>query len=509
MLIRTTLQDNSPKMKKWVEGILRVVISAFAYYVTVQIGLVFVVQSEGMAAVWPASGVGLAILLLSPLEMRIPLLGTIFVVNASSNMMAGNSLPVSLGFALGNTLEPALGAWLLTRFFGKNYSLTRLSHVIALIGVATVANALTALIGALTPAMAFGIPYWDVWLVWWLPNGIGILLLTPLLLVWTNQRLRLRDFNVVGILEALFIGAALLLIVLVLPGLNEDSSPALLLAGMYIVFPLLTWAAMRFELHGATIMLILLNLSTLGSAVNDMGVFTIAGDTITSHLLSAQFYVAVLSITPLAMAVSVLERRQLGQALLKAKTKLQTKFDETQELHHALQEQANRDPLTGLYNRRFLFDTLRQEFSRATRENYPVSLVLVDLDFFKNTNDTHSHDAGDAVLKAVSEILIKAVRTEDIVCRYGGDEFLVVLHNTTPENATERVAQWISNLEESTLAYAGLTLTMSASAGIATFPTHGQTPKDVVKQADIVLLKEKEQKHRTVNNLRNNLDYLR
>lgn len=510
MFLTATLRDNAFKMKLWLERILRVLVSAFAYYLAVQIGLVFVVQPEGLAAVWPASGVALAILLLSPIEMRTALLGTIFVVNTGSNLLAGNTMPVSLGFALGNTLEPALGAWILTRAFGKSFDFTRLSHLFGLLGVATIANALTAMVGALTPTIAFGGSYWNVWLVWWLPNGLGILLLTPLILVWTIHRVKPGAFTIPRFIEGLFIGLGLLFIVLVLPSINEDkSSPALILAGVYIVFPLLTWAATRFELHGATTMLVLLNFSTLGSAANHMGVFTIVGDSKTAQLLSAQLYVGVLSVTTLAMAVIVWERKQLGLALSQTNNELRVQVEKGAELHQALREQALRDPLTGLYNRRYLFDMLQQEFSRAKREEYPVSLVLMDMDRFKHINDTCGHDAGDAVLKAVSAILLEAVRFEDIVCRYGGDEFLVVLHNTTTEHAQERVGQWLAKIKNTPLDHAGTILHMSASAGIATYPEHGQNPEQIIKQADLALLNTKGQSHRTGNNHNNGQDYLR
>jgi diguanylate cyclase (GGDEF)-like protein len=183
----------------------------------------------------------------------------------------------------------------------------------------------------------------------------------------------------------------------------------------------------------------------------------------------------------------VRERVQADVALQKANEQLQIKLDEIAGLQGALREQAIRDPLTGLYNRRYMEEVLKQEHARALREKYMISLVMFDLDLLKNINDTHGHAGGDAALKAVAEHIKNAIRAEDIACRYGGDEFLVILHNTPLEIALRRVEQWRDAVAAMKVSYKEKLLQVSISAGVAVFPLHGQSMEDVVLAADVAL----------------------
>jgi hypothetical protein len=143
------------------DRLARLAFIALAYFVAARLGLLFVVQPENFAGIWPASGVALAALLLSPWTERFAVLVVIFAVNALSNLTTGNSLAVSAGFALANTLEPALGSWLLVRYAGRRITFTRLKDLTGLLGVVIFANAITALIGAVVPALSFNTLYWS------------------------------------------------------------------------------------------------------------------------------------------------------------------------------------------------------------------------------------------------------------------------------------------------------------------------------------------------------------
>ncbi len=157
-----------------------------------------------------------------------------------------------------------------------------------------------------------------------------------------------------------------------------------------------------------------------------------------------------------------------------------------------LEEQAIRDPLTGLYNRRYLDDALERELVRAAREGYPVSVVMLDLDRFKVLNDSHGHPAGDAVLVALAQTLRDMVRAGDLACRWGGEEFLLLMPNMPLGAAAARVDKLRTRFG-AMLIDAGRNKKVSAtlSAGVAACPEHGFTPAALIEAADAALYRAK------------------
>jgi diguanylate cyclase (GGDEF)-like protein/PAS domain S-box-containing protein len=163
-------------------------------------------------------------------------------------------------------------------------------------------------------------------------------------------------------------------------------------------------------------------------------------------------------------------------------------------LRETLRHQSIRDPLTGLYNRRYLEETLAQEIQRAQRHQHPIGVIMLDIDNFKRFNDTYGHDAGDRVLQAVGQILRNSVRGSDIACRYGGEEMTLVLPES-PLAATQARAEdlrlAIARLQ---LHYEGVNLdTLAVSLGVACYPEHGRVGKAVLKMADAALYQAKAQ----------------
>ncbi len=130
------------------------------------------------------------------------------------------------------------------------------------------------------------------------------------------------------------------------------------------------------------------------------------------------------------VARDISERKQNEVVLREANQKLRNQLVEIEMLHAQLQEQATRDSLTGLFNRRYLEESLIREFQRAEREKSTVCLIMLDIDGFKAFNDTYGHDAGDLLLKKLGELLQSDVRGSDISCRFGGEEFLIVMPGT-------------------------------------------------------------------------------
>jgi diguanylate cyclase (GGDEF)-like protein/PAS domain S-box-containing protein len=161
-------------------------------------------------------------------------------------------------------------------------------------------------------------------------------------------------------------------------------------------------------------------------------------------------------------------------------------------LRETLREQSVRDPLTDLFNRRFMEESLETELRRAKRDEKPLSVLLLDLDRFKRFNDTFGHDAGDFVLRSVADIFRGFFRGGDICCRYGGEEFAVILPESSSQCSAVRANALRSELKRLTLHYKGRTLgSLTFSAGIATFPEHGLTPSALLSAADGCLYESK------------------
>jgi diguanylate cyclase (GGDEF)-like protein len=150
-----------------------------------------------------------------------------------------------------------------------------------------------------------------------------------------------------------------------------------------------------------------------------------------------------------------------------------------------------RDPLTGLYNRYYINDALKYELERAERVQYPVSLIMIDIDQFKKVNDAFGHHTGDQVLQSVGELLQAQVQRVDIACRYGGEEFLLILPEVTIEMALERAEIIRSAYEKLYVEYRGRKLQGTLSLGVACFPDNGFSPDQLIQAADMALYKAK------------------
>ncbi len=181
------------------------------------------------------------------------------------------------------------------------------------------------------------------------------------------------------------------------------------------------------------------------------------------------------------------ERIKAQEKLEAANSTLQSQIKEIQSLQAKLREQAIRDSLTSLFNRRFLEETLDREVSAAARSRNPLTIIMLDLDHFKEFNDEYGHEAGDTVLRFVGSLLRGNTRSSDISCRYGGEEFIVVLPGATLELARERAEFLRLTFEQTEIAFGGKVLHATLSAGAAAFPTHGSTREELIRAADTAL----------------------
>jgi diguanylate cyclase (GGDEF)-like protein len=162
------------------------------------------------------------------------------------------------------------------------------------------------------------------------------------------------------------------------------------------------------------------------------------------------------------------------------------------QLYDQAESRADRDPLTGVFHHRYLKTRLEEELRRSRTSNQAVAAVMMDLDNFKNVNDTYGHLVGDDALKMVTGVLMGAVRSTDVVGRYGGDEFMVVLPDTTREQTEAIINRVTAELEERDLRLAnGSSIPVKCSIGYALFPQDAETPADLIAKADAALYQSK------------------
>jgi diguanylate cyclase (GGDEF)-like protein len=217
-------------------------------------------------------------------------------------------------------------------------------------------------------------------------------------------------------------------------------------------------------------------------------------------LISAWFGVDALVLRKIKVLIDTIQRLKEGET--SARTGLKYGVDELSHIARAideaaeglerllnlLREQTIHDPLTSLYNRRFLDESLKRELSKAERNEKPVGMIMIDIDHFKKINDTHGHHIGDVVLVAVAKSLLENVRTGDIVCRFGGEEFAILLPGANLNITKGRAEALRGVIEKINFLDLGETIgSVTISLGAAVFPEHGSDAATLLQSADAAL----------------------
>jgi diguanylate cyclase (GGDEF)-like protein/PAS domain S-box-containing protein len=186
----------------------------------------------------------------------------------------------------------------------------------------------------------------------------------------------------------------------------------------------------------------------------------------------------------IAVKVDITQRKRAEEALTEANEQLEQHVEEIEALQAQLREQAIRDPLTTLYNRRFMEETLQREFHAAARQKNTLSVILVDIDHFKEINDKFGHRAGDEYLIQLAGVLQSQVRRSDIVCRLGGEEFLLILPDCEPDS-TQTLAENIRRIVEKTwLLFGGDEINTTISLGVVSCPAGRGNCHEIIERAD-------------------------
>ena len=287
---------------------VRLIGFGLVYFLAVIFGVMLVTQPEGISVIWPAVGVALAALLLIPQRDWLAFLAVMFAINLFSNLISDVSLPASIGFALANTLEPALGGWLMRRWLNKRITFARLRDVLSLVAVVVLVDGFTALLWALIPTLAFGAPYIVTWLSWWILDGLSMLIITPFIITWViggtvfSRDFLERKFEIL-IWLIILIGSTWLMFGAKRLNIYVEQNP-------YMLFPILIWVAFRFSPRASASALVLTSVIALYGATLTTGFFPMGGISPREKLISIQAFLCVASVTTMVLSTTFTERKQ-------------------------------------------------------------------------------------------------------------------------------------------------------------------------------------------------------
>jgi diguanylate cyclase (GGDEF)-like protein len=452
--------------------VVQVALIAVVYFVAAKASLLLAIPPGYATPVWPPSGIALAAMFLFGNRVWPGIL----IGAAAVNYTVNGSVLLAALIGIGNTLEAFAGAELVLRFVGIPYRFDSGESVVKFVAVSALSAVVAATIGIGSIVLTGSMPsseFAQNWWTWWEGDTVGIVIVTPLLLIWSMRDPAAWTWR--KRIEGVLFGVLLLLAVRAIfdGGVTERFAVFPLI---FLILPFIVWAAFRFSQREVA----LANAATCSIAiwytVAGRGPFAFGSSNETLLLLLA--FVATVVTTGLVLSAVVRQRGRTAEALQRALKNLE--------------EQAIRDPMTGLYNRRYLVDFLARELTRARRAGAPLAVIMMDLDRFKRINDTFGHDAGDHVLLEVAALLKKSVRGNDMVCRFGGEEFVIVLTDATAEIAVRRCEAIRESIKLQEPVYQGNSLGSStASFGIALFPDHGDSHDALMRASDEALYEAK------------------
>ncbi len=300
---------------------VRVVLLTLAYLALHNLAYQFLVPTGVLAAIWPAAGLALAVLLLTPRQWRPGMLAMLAAINLAASLAAGRSLAVAAGFVVVHFCETSLGAWLLTRRARHRVTFETVGDVLSLIAVATLGNTVVGLIAAATVYLSFGDSFWQSYWTWWISNGLGVLLITPLVITWVaGWRVRRTLSWPVAAETTLFFlvwGGATWKV------FHTEAAGWPFALHPYMLAPLVAWAAIRLGQRAVTGAIALQALIALGAIANGAGQSPLGGASEAERLLLLQLYLGVTAVTGLLLAASLatsrheVRERKAGEALLR------------------------------------------------------------------------------------------------------------------------------------------------------------------------------------------------
>lgn len=464
---------------------------AFGYIILGKISIQFATMSEGIAIAWLPNGLLLALFLLRPIR-EWPIYASVII---PAEIIA--DIPVftwlqALQFALINLAETMLSAYLIRRFSSDSHNFHNLHYILLFIVIALCFSPiLSALFGALVyhtqiESQSNFLAFWRIWLF---GDSLGILLITPLFVSWLNLKHQFSWRSVT--IEPIIMTPLTLFFAYIL--FSNDFAPNLLPTTPIIFILILLWMSYRRGLMESLMMGVLISMIAIYFTVHHQGPFSIFSPV--QNTLYLQEFIAAMTVSTLFFGVLLLQMNEKTHQLEILSKNLENQVAEKtcalQLANQKLFELATTDSLTHIYNRRFLLERAEEEITRALRYRSDLSLMMFDIDMFKSINDTYGHHAGDEVLISLVETVQKRIRQSDIFARIGGEEFVILMPNTTLDEAVALAKKLQKIIEQVRVPIKDIEIIFSVSFGVTTLSEHCNTFDVLLNHADKLMYQAK------------------
>jgi diguanylate cyclase (GGDEF)-like protein len=403
-------------------------------------------------------------------------------------------------YSFGNTIAPLLAAQLMRGRMTRDKPFSRVTDVIFMCCAVLVDGTISATICATAICARAFAPLnvlLDKWFDWMLSDAGAAILLTPfLLLCWARPSILhvIRKQPGVFLISAATSVMTVAYLLFGTTGIRAADAGASFL----VLLPLL-WMAVRLSLRVAYPTFVVVMLATIAGTMAGRGPFygvEQGGTLVIFAQMAIGFGASVLLLGGAANEQRTAED-ELRKLNLNLEGRVEQRTGELREIQRQLEKAAFYDPLTGLPNRRLLEERFAFCAAAARRKRERFTLLLVDLDHFKSINDNFGHDAGDATLIETGQRLLRTVRECDVVSRIGGDEFVVLLPETSEQASVDAICRRILEAVAEPIAFNEHRLRTSPSIGVALFPENGATWQEIYKAADLSVYHVKRSGRRT------------
>lgn len=455
----------------------RALLAGALYFLLATATITLTANGTGLAVFWPANAALLALFLTDERPRWTPILMAGFIANLAANLMTRGVLLGGVLYGAMNLIEVAIAAAALRTRLGSA-SLIGEPRALGtfMLWAGLIAPAASAAGGGLTAALVFNESFLDAALTWYLADALGLLIFTPAIVAILRGELARCFAGTTTIRSLEFAGLQCLVALTAAAVFCASHKPFL-----FVLFPFVMLVSFRSGRLGTKLSVLLIALIGAAATLTGQGPIVTLASAQDQQVLYLQFFLAVLLFTCLPATAGLNARNSLANELFERQRALL-------ERTHELAKKAATDPLTGVLNRAGFLKAAALAMNDPA--NRPLWLIAIDIDHFKQVNDSYGHQAGDEALIWVASILKSTLRHDDVLARIGGDEFLAILPARSEAEVRSICNRLVTSISTSPRLVQGKLMPLSISCGGAP-ARHGMAIDSLMQAADRALYEAK------------------